>query len=109
MNVARWTPLLVDAFLIELHDLGVLDVVRYVCVAILRAGIDVQNFLRGRSAGKFGEQFVRTREPRADGEIAADVGECVFKRVGVPDADLYVRTRTQQVTMIFVKARREDL
>ena len=71
MNVARGTPFLLDAFFVELDDLCVFDVVGDVGVAVLRAGIDVENFFRCGGAGKFGEQFVGACEPRADCQVAA--------------------------------------
>src|SRR5205085_4984677 len=87
MNITRRTPLSFSAFFLELCCFGVLEVVSNVSIAILRAGIDIQDlFCRCRS-GKIGEQFMRASEPSGDCQVTADVCKCILERVSVPEAD----------------------
>ena len=77
-------------------------------------------FGRG-GAGKFGEQFVSTRQPRTHGQIAADVRKRILERVSVPKTDAVAILQTidrfrrerlhvgsQQVEVMFVKTRRQN-
>ena len=86
MNISRGTSLLLAAFVFEFHDLRVLEVIGNVSLAIVRAGIDAQDFFGRRGSGKIGEELVRAGEPRTDGKIAADVSKGILECVGVPEA-----------------------
>src|SRR5688572_10043718 len=87
MNVARWTPLPFKSFLLELRGLGVLDVVGDVAIAILGAGIEIQQFLGRFRVRQVGDDFLRTSEPRGYLQLTADVCKCILERVGVPHSD----------------------
>ncbi len=121
MNVARRTSFLLDAFLFELCGFSVFEVVGDVRVAIVRARIDVQNLFRRGCAGKIGEQFVSTRQPRTHRQFAADIRKRILERISVPKTDAITILQTidrfrrerlhvgsQQVEMAFVKTRRQN-
>src|ERR1044072_8386964 len=87
MNIARRPSLSLDVRRLHFRGLSVFHLIRLVRSARLFARVDVQKRARRRGAGKFLDYLARSRYPVAHAQLAADVGKCILKRVGVPKAD----------------------
>src|SRR5688572_18860139 len=87
MNVARGTTLLFQSFFVKLRGFGVLDVIGDIAVAVLRAGIEVQQFPGGFRLRQVRDYLLRTSEPRGHLQLATDISKRILERVGVPHSD----------------------
>ena len=72
---------------LDLRRLRVFNLVGFVRIARLFAGVDIEKFSGGGGAWQFFDQLARSRQPVADAQLAADISKRILQRIGIPDAD----------------------